>query len=712
MGHKIDADYLQSIKQADMPFLQSYYIDLVLTCLTNVRKQCNETLTLNNGTSAKKSLKSVSGIIKTTSWGCGYLKFTPLYHSTILNLLGKLIKGENKMQQGIKKFKIEQTFKCHGKVKSFLRSLLLGLACAFSFFGLTSCQSAEAKGMNTGYTCVRCTYIESTNETEIVWYSTIENESIYNMTRLYFKFDLYDYSGFVQTTKYIQYDIQIRHGDFNVGNRNFFIDGKYTNANLITWYADFASFWDTYKGWMIPTIIVALIASIAYIVYMVVEDTDPDEMTDLIADAPWIYSLLLPLMITSIYSIASSSWVPLVIILIGTISIPIIGLLGHLVKFVIENIDFIGSGRCFNTNFKLKQKNDDNGDAFNKNNIYLDDKQLMRLSMPQLKKICRTNGFKGYSKLSKEDLINHIIRCVGDKDTTNTNEKFDSSKIIPIKKSESSSKTKVTFDSIAGLEKAKEAFKEKIVLPFEHPEIFEKFGKKAGGGILLYGLPGTGKTMFAEAASNELNALFIPIKCSDIKSKWYGESERNVKAIFDKARKAGRAIIFFDEFEAIGGKRTDDINNINNNLVSEILAEMQGIESSKSKSIIMVIAATNKPWAIDSALMRPGRFDEKIYIPLPDFEARKKLFEIQLSKLPVADDLDYEYLANITDGFNGADIKEVCEKLKMSAIKDSLKKGTEQTIGMDNVKKIEKDIKSSVSNEDIVQLQAFETGLK
>lgn len=217
--------------------------------------------------------------------------------------------------------------------------------------------------------------------------------------------------------------------------------------------------------------------------------------------------------------------------------------------------------------------------------------------------------------------------------------------------------------------------------------------------------------MFAEAASNELNALFIPIKCSDIKSKWYGESERNVKAIFNKARNAERAIIFFDEFEAIGAKRTDD-NNCNNDLVPAILAEMQGIGSSRSKSTIMVIAATNKPWAIDSAFMRPGRFDEKMLIPLPDFEARKKLFEIQLFNLPVADDLDYEYLANITEGFNGADIKEVCEKMKMSAIKDSLEKGMEQKISMDIVKKIEKDIKSSVSNEDIVQLQAFESGLK
>ena len=135
---------------------------------------------------------------------------------------------------------------------------------------------------------------------------------------------------------------------------------------------------------------------------------------------------------------------------------------------------------------------------------------------------------------------------------------------------------------------------------------------------------------------------------------------------------------------------------------------MQGVGSSSSKSTIVVIAATNKPWAIDSAFMRPGRFDSKIYVPLPDFDARKKLFELQLSKLPISEDLDLDYLAKITEGFNGADIKEVCEKLKMSAINDSLEKGEEQTIGMDDVQRIEKGIKSSVSLEDIERLKEFE----
>ena len=146
---------------------------------------------------------------------------------------------------------------------------------------------------------------------------------------------------------------------------------------------------------------------------------------------------------------------------------------------------------------------------------------------------------------------------------------------------------------IAGLDQAKDVFKEKVILPFEHPDLFEKFNKKTGGGILLYGLPGTGKTLFAEAASNEIDALFIPIKCSDIKSMWYGESEKKVKSLFEKARSSKKSIIFFDEFEAIGSKRNDNNLDGNNDLVPEILAEMQGINE-KTDSMILVIFKARK----------------------------------------------------------------------------------------------------------------------
>lgn len=175
------------------------------------------------------------------------------------------------------------------------------------------------------------------------------------------------------------------------------------------------------------------------------------------------------------------------------------------------------------------------------------------------------------------------------------------------------------------MEEAKIAFKEKVVYAFEHKDLYEKYGKKVGGGLLLYGLPGTGKTMFAEAASNETDFFIYSNKMFGYQIKVVWRSEANVKKIFEKARKAKRAIIFFDEFEAIGAKRTDDGENGNNDLVPQILAEMQGVGSSNSSSVIMVIAATNKPWAIDSAFLRPGRFDEKIYIPIARLDCSKKI---------------------------------------------------------------------------------------
>lgn len=319
---------------------------------------------------------------------------------------------------------------------------------------------------------------------------------------------------------------------------------------------------------------------------------------------------------------------------------------------------------------------------------------------------CINHHITGYSNKKKKQLAALIYTYHQE----NPNNKHDSSG--DSKESKKTTKkrksNKITFDDIAGLDEAKNAFNEKVVMPLQHPEIYAKYGKKVGGGILLYGLPGTGKTMFAEAASNELNALFIPIKCSDIKSKWYGESEQNVKNIFAKARKASKVILFFDEFEAIGAKRTDNGDNGNNDLVPQILAEMQGVGSSSSKSMIMVIAATNKPWAIDSAFLRPGRFDEKIYIPLPDFTARKKLFELKLSKIPT-DNVDLDYLSNITEGYNGADIEEFVERLKQTAINESIKSGKDHLINMDDIKKVETTMHSSVSKEDIERLKEFQS---
>lgn len=449
------------------------------------------------------------------------------------------------------------------------------------------------------------------------------------------------------------------------------------------------------------------------------DDFEDHWWTLIILAAPYI-----PYLITSLVQ-GTWNWVPVAIITGGIVSIPLCALLIVLIGYIIYGIAiaaggtvllFAGFGEHKNRKNKRAKKNKqyneivaDQNKEFNDGFVeeYLDDVVMLAdLDKKQLVTYCINHHITGYSNKNKRQLAALIYTYHQE----NPNNEHDSSG-----DSEESKKTtkkrksdKITFDDIAGLDEAKNAFNEKVVMPLQHPEIYAKYGKKVGGGILLYGLPGTGKTMFAEAASNELNALFIPIKCSDIKSKWYGESEQNVKNIFAKARKASKVILFFDEFEAIGAKRTDNSDNGNNDLVPQILAEMQGVGSSSSKSMIMVIAATNKPWAIDSAFLRPERFDEKIYIPLPDFTARKKLFELKLSKIPT-DNVDLDYLSNITEGYNGADIEEFVEKLKQTAINESIKSGKDHLINMDDIKKVETTMHSSVSKEDIERLKEFQS---
>lgn len=573
------------------------------------------------------------------------------------------------------------------KVINIIKKILIPIWFSFFTISLSSCSAFNKDAISTNYTCVRCTYDSTSNMTKIVWYSTIKNESPIDIKEVNFSFDLYEETSFIRTTGYVNYQLDIKHGKTNSGNRSFTTIGHITNAEVSTWYATFSTFWETYEGWMIAGIVATSLLSIVYIAFMILEDADFEDFLCIFLEYPWLFLLLIPYVGVGVYSYITSSWIPIVIAVISLFATIILILTAHLMRFIVYSIlDAIPNN---------KHKIDANDKQIVKINK---DKDFSSFTLAELKEYCRNNRIKGYSGLSKNELIEYIA---------NYNNQDIQNKVKP-RKINKTFNSNITFESIAGLSKAKEVFREKVVLPFEHPELFEKFGKKAGGGILLYGLPGTGKTMFAEAAANELEALFIPIKCSDIKSKWYGESEQNIKNVFKKARQAERAIIFFDEFEAIGSKRTDSSDNLNNSIVPEILAEMQGVGTNDGKSTIIVIAATNKPWMLDSAFLRPGRFDEKILIPLPDFEARKKLFEIQLLMVPIEKDIDFNHLANITLGFNGADIKEFCEKLKMSAIKRTLEKGEEQSIGMEDVLNVQKEIKSSVSNDDVEQLAIFE----
>ena len=589
------------------------------------------------------------------------------------------------------------------KIGKLFKVLFFGLVVGLGSISMTSCATTEKSATSFNFQNVSCSYDSGTDETYIVWSSTLENKSIYNIKNCSFKFDLYDGTTFLRTTEWLNYKISVKHCSSKTNNCYFYAEGKVTKIEFNAWTATFTNLWNTYRPWFISTIIAAPVLAVILFVAMLVSDSDLDDVWEFFVDHFYfVFIVLIPFVPYIILGLSESSWswVPPVIIGGGILAfVAITGLL-LLIPWLIEVIsDCTCDCGC---GYEPSDRSEMVADCIDSR------EELSQFTVAQLKEYCRDYDIPGYSTLGKAQLIDLILdENESDEEASEDKEKDNNSNKKAAKQKNIS---KISFDDIAGLDEVKKAFKEKVIMPFEHPELFAKFGKKAGGGILLYGLPGTGKTMFAEAAANEIDALFIPIKCSDVKSKWYGESEQKVKDIFRKARRAEKAIIFFDEFEAIGAKRTDSENG-NNDLVPQILAEMQGVGTSSNKSTIVVIAATNKPWAIDSAFMRPGRFDEKIYVPLPDFDARKKLFELQLKKLPIADDLDFDYLAKITDGLNGADIKEVCEKLKMSAINDSLAKGEEQTIGMDDVERIETSIKSSVSREDIERLEEFEEGL-
>ena len=227
-----------------------------------------------------------------------------------------------------------------------------------------------------------------------------------------------------------------------------------------------------------------------------------------------------------------------------------------------------------------------------------------------------------------------------------------------------------TFDDIAGLEDVKQAVMYKVIYPQKYPDVYKLFKKRTGGGILLYGLPGTGKTLIAEAIAHETGASFFSVKCSDLGSKWFGETEQNIRDVFESARACENAVIFFDEIEAYATNRRD--NSAMERSVPEFLAQMQGVGSSEEKNKILIIGATNKPWKLDGAFLRPGRFDEKIYVPLPDAQSRKKILGHRMNGVPIDENLNVDVIVQETEGYNGADMDYLCEKAKENALRRSI----------------------------------------
>ena len=266
----------------------------------------------------------------------------------------------------------------------------------------------------------------------------------------------------------------------------------------------------------------------------------------------------------------------------------------------------------------------------------------------------------------------------------------------------------ISFNDVAGLEEVKKSINTRIILPMQNKEIYERFKKEIGGGVLLYGPPGTGKTMIAKAIANEVQADFYSIRCSDIVSKWFGEAEQNIKELFETASKSEKAIIFFDEFEALASKRGDQNNNAMNRIVPELLAQIQGFTTNNNN--LLLLAATNRPWDIDSAFLRPGRFNEMIYIGLPDYEARLYIIKKNLEELPISNCLDFDEIAKATEGYNGADVKELCERMKDGPILRMIDNPElkNEKITRDDYLQVIKKVKSTVMEDDIKAFKEFD----
>jgi len=226
----------------------------------------------------------------------------------------------------------------------------------------------------------------------------------------------------------------------------------------------------------------------------------------------------------------------------------------------------------------------------------------------------------------------------------------------------------VPFSKVGGLDKVIEEIREAIEWPLTHPEAFKQIGIKPPRGILLYGPPGCGKTLIARAVATESEANFISVKGPEILSKWVGESEKAIREVFRKARMAAPSIIFFDEIDSltpIRGMSSD--SNVTERVISQLLTELDGLEELKD---IVVLAATNRPDMVDTALLRPGRFDRLIYIKPPNKKGREKIFKIYTENMPLAEDVNIKELAEVTDGFVGSDIEALCREAGMRALRE------------------------------------------
>ncbi|MDO9706836.1 CDC48 family AAA ATPase [Paracraurococcus lichenis] len=266
----------------------------------------------------------------------------------------------------------------------------------------------------------------------------------------------------------------------------------------------------------------------------------------------------------------------------------------------------------------------------------------------------------------------------------------------------------VTWEDIGGVSTAREQLREGIELPLRHPDAFRRLGIRPAKGFLLFGPPGTGKTLMAKAVAREANANFIATKSSDLLSKWYGESEQQVSRLFARARQVAPTVIFIDEIDSLVPARGGGLGEpaVTERVVNTILAEMDGLEELQG---VVVMGATNRPNLLDPALLRPGRFDELVYVPVPDEAGRLQILRIQTKGMPLAEDVDLAPIAGRTQGYTGADLGDVVRRAGLSALRQDLESAT---VGREAFEQALRDTRASVTPDMEREYEALRASLK
>lgn len=258
------------------------------------------------------------------------------------------------------------------------------------------------------------------------------------------------------------------------------------------------------------------------------------------------------------------------------------------------------------------------------------------------------------------------------------------------------------LDDVAGLDDVKAALQDDVINVMSHPEVYKRFKVEGGGGVLMYGPPGNGKTFIAKAVAGELDAAFFAVDASQIKNKYVGETEKNMRRLFEEARKHERAVIFLDEVDALVQKR----GNQKVNAVTQFLILADGIANTGDCTLLL-LGATNKPWSIDPAALRPGRFGKQIYVGLPDQTARDAIVRYCLKEVPVEDGFPFEQIGKRTEGFSGADMAEICRRAKKAAIRRQIKSEEDEVVTHDDFEQSLAKIAPSVGSESLAEYKKW-----